>query len=92
MYTANKKRFYTPQFSEMASITIRRLAWFLGVPMTKAILLFIKEIALLFPSSEVCASCQDKSKCKLCAFNQHTAAVIQPAADHTPAEQPAKAA
>jgi hypothetical protein len=80
MYTT-KKRFYTPQFSEFASITIRRLAWFLDVPMTKAILYFIKEISMLFSPSVVCPKCQDKSKCNLCGFNQQTAAVSKPAAE-----------
>jgi hypothetical protein len=68
MYTA-EKRFYTPQFSEKASITIRRLAWALGVPMTKAMDLIINELSLVFSSSLICPKCKDSTKCHACAFN-----------------------
>ena len=39
------KRFYTPQFSETASVSVRRFAWFLNKPMTQA----VEKIILLLP-------------------------------------------
>jgi hypothetical protein len=33
----NQKRFYSPQFSEMSAVSVRRLAWSLGVSMPKAV-------------------------------------------------------
>jgi len=77
MQTTNKKRFYTPQFSEMACVSVRRLAWALGVSMPKAIDIIIKELSSAFSSSFVCPQCKDKTKCSLCGFNQ-------PAAVNTP--------
>nr|AGS51557.1 hypothetical protein [uncultured bacterium contig00004] len=75
MQPANyEKRFYTPQFSEMATVTVRRLAWALNIPMTKAVDIIFKELGIIFPSSEICPKCKDKSKCHACAFNNQTAA------------------
>jgi hypothetical protein len=69
-----EERYYSPRFSEMASVTIRRLGWALGVPMTQAVELNIKEIALIFPSSLVCPKCKDNSKCHACGFHNQAAA------------------
>jgi hypothetical protein len=61
---------YTPQFSDKATITVRRLAWALGLSMPKA----VDRIVLLLPStfnaSKICEKCRDNSKCKFCAFSQ----------------------
>ena len=70
-----KKRYYTPQFSEMASVTVRRLAWALNLSMPKAVDIIIKELSSAFSSSVVCPQCKDKTKCKVCGFNQQPAAV-----------------
>ena len=74
MYT-NPKRYYTPQFSATASVSIRRLAWALGVSMPKAIDIIIDELPSVFAPSFVCSLCKDKTKCKLCGFNQNPAAI-----------------
>jgi len=73
MQPTNKKRFYTPQFSEMACVTVRRLAWALNLSMPKAIDIIVKELSSAFSSSYVCPQCKDKSKCHLCGFNQPAA-------------------
>ena len=73
MPTATWKRFYTPQFSESATISVCRLAWALNVPMTKAVDHIVQLLPSLIDPSKVCLSCQDKSKCSLCAFSQHSA-------------------
>ncbi|GBU27725.1 hypothetical protein R84B8_01265 [Treponema sp. R8-4-B8] len=65
-----KKRFYSPQFSEMACVTVRRLAWALNVSMPKAIDIIINELSSAFSSSVVCPECKDKTKYAVCGFNQ----------------------
>jgi hypothetical protein len=72
--TNYEKRFYTPQFSEMATVTVRRLAWALNIPMTKTVDIIFKELGLIFPSSEICPKCKDGTKCHACAFNNQAAA------------------
>jgi recombinational DNA repair protein RecR len=64
---------YTPQFSQTATVSVRRLAWALGLSMPKAIDKIINEITAIFPPSAVCPLCKDSTKCKLCAFYQATA-------------------
>ena len=68
------KRFYTPQFSETAAVTVRRLAWALDTPMTKTIDIIINELSLVFSPKDICPKCQDKSKCQSCAFHNTAAA------------------
>ena len=69
----NKKRYYSPQFSEKASISIRRLAWALNLSMPKTIDILVNEISLIFAPTVVCPQCQDKSKCASCGFHQQAA-------------------
>ena len=70
----NKKRFYSPQFSKKASVSIRRLAWALGLSMPKTIDILVNEIALVFSPSVVCPQCKDTTKCQTCGFHQQAAA------------------
>jgi recombinational DNA repair protein RecR len=67
---------YTPQFSDTATISVRRLAWSLGVSMPKAVDQLVNKLPSLFPPGVVCPSCKDNTKCKFCAFNQQSAAVL----------------
>jgi hypothetical protein len=59
---------YSPNFSELAAVSIRRLAWAMGSNMGQA----VDAIVLLLPSSinteKVCSACKDKSKCTACTF------------------------
>jgi len=73
MYNDNKK-FYSPQFSEMACVSVRRLAWALNVSMPKAVDIIVKELSSAFSSSVVCPQCKDKTKCEVCSFNQQKTA------------------
>jgi hypothetical protein len=70
--TAPGPKFYTPQFSEMATVSIRRLAWAMGekVKMTAAVNLIISLLPQVFPAASICSHCQDKSKCQMCIFSQ----------------------
>jgi hypothetical protein len=74
MCNTNKKRYYSPQFSEKAVVSIRRLAWALGLSMPKTIDILVNEIYLIFSSSVVCPQCKDNTKCETCGFHQQIAA------------------
>jgi hypothetical protein len=70
MQTTNKKRYYTPQFSTLATVSVRRLAWALGVSMPKAVDAIINKLPSIFSPSLVCPLCKDALKCAFCGFNQ----------------------
>jgi recombinational DNA repair protein RecR len=74
MNTTNQKRYYSPQFTPMASVSVRRLAWALGLSMPQTVDYLIKGVSSVFVSSAVCSECKDKTKCNLCSFNQQNAA------------------
>jgi hypothetical protein len=65
---------YTPQFSPQATVSVRRLAWALGLSMPKAIDRVVALLPSLFPPAMVCSACKDNSKCNSCAFTQQGAA------------------
>jgi hypothetical protein len=60
---------YTPELSSYQSCTLRRIAWALDVPMTKAMNEVFEYIGNIIDNKRVCASCKDKSRCMTCAFN-----------------------
>jgi hypothetical protein len=72
MYT-NQKRFYSPQFSELSAVSVRRLAWSLGISMPKAVAQVVNLLPSLFSPGVVCLACKDNTKCKACAFSQQPA-------------------
>ena len=63
---------YTPELSFRNSCNLRRLAWFLGKPMTTTLETLIEltgwNITQIKPG-EVCETCKDRTKCAACAFN-----------------------
>jgi len=63
-------RFYTPQFSETASVSVRRFAWFLNKPMTQAIEKLILLLPFFMDAEKVCQTCKDNLKCGTCAFSK----------------------
>ena len=69
MNNTESKRFYTPQFTETASVSVRRFAWFLNKPMTQAVEKIILLLPFIMDSSKVCKTCKDSRKCSSCAFN-----------------------
>jgi hypothetical protein len=74
MCNTNRKRFYSPQFSELATVTVRRLAWALGVSMPKAVDEMVGLLPSVVCSSVICPQCRDKSKCAVCGFNRQNTA------------------
>ena len=60
---------YTPELSQGSSCTLRRIAWALKVPMTKAIDMVFDYIPIVLDKNKVCDGCRDKSRCNECEFN-----------------------
>jgi hypothetical protein len=71
MNNTRKKRYYSPQFSEVASVSIRRLAWALKMPMTETIDFLVKNLPFsnLLEPLQVCTACKDTTRCKVCSFS-----------------------
>jgi hypothetical protein len=70
MYTTKQKRFYSPQFSALSAVSVRRLAWHLGISMPKAVDQMVSLLPSLFSPGVVCPTCKDNTKCQTCAFRQ----------------------
>jgi hypothetical protein len=63
------RKLYTPQFTEMATVSIRRLAWALGKKMTTTVDHMVHLMLTVYEPAAVCSHCQDKSKCEACIFS-----------------------
>jgi len=61
---------YTPELSYQYSCTLRRIAWALGLPMTKAIGVVIDHFVKMADNEKVCVSCKDNTRCRDCVFNR----------------------
>ncbi|MDB4444302.1 hypothetical protein N9174_03090 [bacterium] len=65
---------YTPELSQIGSATLRRLAWYMGKPMTKTLEMLIGLTAVKMAEvrpGEVCSKCRDDTICEICPFNPH---------------------
>ena len=60
---------YTPELDMDESAALRRVAWALGLPMTKAMSCVINFAVEKIDSRRVCVACRDRSKCSTCPFN-----------------------
>ncbi len=60
---------YTPELSMRHSRVLRRIAWSLGMPMTKAMSAVFDYLERVIESQKVCEACRDKTRCGECAFN-----------------------
>ena len=65
---------YTPELSESASATLRRIAWSLGKPMTQTMNAIFIKLPNLMDRDKICKSCRDPSACSICGFNWNKAA------------------
>jgi len=65
---------YTPELSESASATLRRIAWALNKPMTKTMNAIFTKIPKYIDKQKVCENCRDPSACNICGFNGNEAA------------------
>ena len=60
---------YTPELTDKESGTLRRIAWSLNRPMTKAMEWILTELIKFIPSGAICEACKDPTKCAICPFN-----------------------
>ena len=60
---------YTPELSQRHSGTLRRIAWALGMPMTKTLEGLLEYVGTTVNTRKVCDACRDKSFCSECPFN-----------------------
>lgn len=60
---------YTPELSQKHSASLRRIAWALEIPMTKAIEVIFDYLGTVINSEKICAFCKDKTRCAECSFN-----------------------
>lgn len=61
---------YTPELSQHHSSTLRRIAWAIGLPMTKTLEDVFDYLGSTLDPKKVCSACRDKSKCLSCSFNR----------------------
>lgn len=61
---------YTPELCQEHSCTLRRIAWALGVPMTKAMAHIFDYLPTKIDRERVCLKCRDKTLCYSCAFGK----------------------
>ena len=73
MQATNSKRSYTPQFSPLASVSVRRLAWAMDVSMPAAVNIMVRLMPSIVDPSKVCQLCKDKAKCQSCTFHNQPA-------------------
>jgi hypothetical protein len=59
---------YTPEFSMKSSVSVRRLSWALGLPMTKTVETMVDILPHIFTPKKVCARCKDTKRCFECSF------------------------
>jgi len=70
MCDTEKKKYYTPQFSEMACVTVYRLSQVMGISMVDVVNIMVKLIPFYVNSKKVCLECPDNSKCQACSLSQ----------------------
>ena len=59
---------YGPNLSEIAAVSVRRLAWAMKSNMGLAIEVMAKSLPAYIKAEKVCELCKDKTKCTVCAF------------------------
>ena len=59
---------YSPNFSELAAVSVRRLAWAMGTDMGQAVDVMVKSLPAFVNAEKVCGLCRDNTKCSACAF------------------------
>lgn len=59
---------YTPQFTDWEAAVMRRIAWAMGVPMTKALSAIIEKTIQHYNGIFFCKSCKDDRFCDECPF------------------------
>jgi hypothetical protein len=63
---------YTPELSDSASATLRRIAWAVGKPMTQTMNAIFMNLPNIIGKETVCPSFRDTTLCEICGFGQTT--------------------
>ena len=61
---------YTPELTQHHSAILRRIAWAVGVTMTRAMGEVFDYLGKTLDPNKVCSACRDKTKCHACPFNR----------------------
>jgi hypothetical protein len=61
---------YTPELTQEHSATLRRIAWAMQMPMTKAIEEVFDYLGNTLDPAKICSACRDKTLCATCSFNR----------------------
>lgn len=59
---------YTPELSTKHSCALRRMAWALNMPMTKAMQMVFDATIPTLDKNAICNACKDKKNCLRCIF------------------------
>lgn len=60
---------YTPELSDEASCTLRRIAWGLHIPMTVTLDVIMRILPLIIDRQQICEGCKDRTRCADCSFS-----------------------
>jgi len=60
---------YSPTIPDEHTISLKRLAWATGRPMTKTAAALIENVLSFVDPATICAKCRDTSKCSQCFFS-----------------------
>ena len=63
---------YTPELTKTYSGALRRIAWALDMPMTKAIEEVFDYVGKVIEKERVCEACRDESFCEQCPFSHNS--------------------
>ena len=77
MCNTNQKRYYSPQFSALASISVRRFAWAINKSMPAAVDIIVQLMPSVVNPAKICSACQDKTKCQTCVFSKQLDPTIE---------------
>jgi recombinational DNA repair protein RecR len=62
--------YYSPPFSQLAAVSVRRLAWAMGTPMSGAVDHMVKLMPSIMEPIKICSRCKDNTKCQACIFSE----------------------
>ena len=61
---------YTPELTQQNSAILRRIAWAMQMPMTKALEDVFDYLGQTLDPVPICSACRDKTMCTRCPFNR----------------------
>ena len=62
---------YTPELSQIHSAALRRIAWAMDMPMTKAMVEIFEYVGNVLDNDKICSACRDRSFCCDCLFKRN---------------------